>query len=97
MPEWIAIGLTIIGFIVTVSVMWGKLTTRMDIYEQQMASHTVQHREHYAHAADTERHWTERERDQQNKQLDRIEELLQELLTPRAEFTRYRNPPQQTP
>lgn len=40
--------------------------------------------QHFTHAADTEKHWTGRERDNLYKQLDRIEELLKESLTQRG-------------
>jgi hypothetical protein len=39
---------------------------------------------HDEHSRDMNIHWTPRERDDHSKKLDRIEELIRELLTDRA-------------
>jgi hypothetical protein len=44
-----------------------------------------------AHVDNDEAHWTPRERDGLQRQLDRIEELVRDLLTPRSSNTIGRN------
>ena len=63
-----------------------------------MKRHSEQHATHFDHQSDTAVHWTERERDVLQRQLDRIEgnvdrveELIKESLLPRSQ-RRFRDP-----
>lgn len=66
--------------------------------EDTLQRHSREHKDHYDHDRDEEKHWTERERtmlmDQLDRdrtmvknQLDRIEGLMRELLMPRSSGT----------
>lgn len=84
MSEWIAIGLTALGGILSFYGMWVKLAGRMDNAEDHLAEirgkHDKYHGQHFEHAADTEAHWTERERDSLEKKLDSMDKKLDRLL-----------------
>lgn len=64
----------------------GGLREWRKMVEDTLKRYADHHAEHFDHAADHEIHWTERERETQTKQLDRIEELIKELLMPRSDW-----------
>lgn len=52
--------------------------------EDTLKRHESEHGRHRVHVIDTEAHWTPRQRDDLTAQLNRIEELIIESMTPRA-------------
>lgn len=56
--------------------------------DNALKKYDAHYHEYIQHTRDTEVHWTTREREAVSKQLDRIEELIQELLAPRTRWTR---------
>ena len=75
-----ALVLAAISAFVAFLVSWGWSKRAMQDIEKQIDKHANYHKEHYTHAADTDAHWTPRERDALTRQIDRIEKGVSQLL-----------------
>lgn len=78
--EGVGVILTAIGGVIGFSILWGKMTNRIDNVELKQGEHSRHHEDHYNHAAKADVHWTTRERNELTKTLDRIEAQTTELL-----------------
>lgn len=81
---WASIGLAALTSIVLIAVHWGYFKKQIEGVLETVKRHEKILSKHEEHFSDMEVHWTSRERDAQVKQLDRIEELLRDLLADRA-------------
>lgn len=81
MDNWLpALIIAGISSLMSFAVSWGYNRATMDGVNKTIDKHGSYHSEHYAHATNTDMHWTRRERDELTKRIDEIADDLKELL-----------------
>src|SRR5262245_11155947 len=99
MESWVpAVGvvvsliLSLAAFIRSYEYNQGEIAQWRKSVEETLDRFAELHTAYFEHISNTEIHWTERERDAQAKQMDRIEELMREMLVMRARMNRAKPP-----
>lgn len=97
--DWVGVAGVIISLIAAFAALirsysenLGEVRAWRKMVEDQLDHHAAHHKEHYRHMTNSDVHWTERERDAQSKQLERIEELIKDLLKPRSDRSTWHFP-----
>lgn len=91
MAIWIALGVTIAAYLVTVAMNWGynkkQFESIVEKQEDSVERYDAYHKIHFQHAENDEKHfkdfelhWTSRERDSLSKTLDLMQKDIAELL-----------------
>jgi hypothetical protein len=80
MAAWIAIGSTVLLWLVSIAQRYGVDENRMKNIENELLRGFKYHDEHFAHKQDTDRHFSPRERDDLEHRMRRYEETQQEIL-----------------
>lgn len=79
MAQWIALGITVAGLVISGAVLWGAMNERMKSTEKDILKLFAQSKEHFEHAQNEDAHWTKRERDDHKQKLDEIYQEVKNL------------------